>query len=116
MISIDEKRWCGASVLRIHGPVRVPVGGELRRSVNTLLRRGGQRILLDLSRVPALDAGGLGELVHLYNMASAAHGVLRVVEVTARVRQLFDRAGLVDLLTGDARRWPITVQPNDRVA
>jgi anti-anti-sigma factor len=116
MISIDEKRWCGASVLRIHGPLRVPVGRELRRSVNTLLRRGGQQILLDLSHVPAMDASGLGELVHLYNMATAGRGVLRVVEATARVRQLLDRAGLVDLLTGDARQWPITAQPNDRVA
>jgi anti-anti-sigma factor len=116
MISIDENRWCGTSVLRVHGPLRVPVGRELRRSVTTLLRRGGQRILLDLSRVPALDAGGLGELVYLYNLATAAHAVLRVVEATARVRQLLDRAGLVDLLTGEARRWPITVQRSDRVA
>ena len=116
MISIDEKRWCGASVLSIHGPLRVPVEGELRRSVNALLRRGGQRILLDLSRVPALDAGGLGELVHLYNMATAARGVLRVVEATARVRQLLDRAGLFDVLIGGSTRLPVASRLDDRVA
>jgi anti-anti-sigma factor len=116
MILINEQTLCGASVLRLHGPLRVPVGDGLRRSVKTLLHRGGRRIVVDLSRVPALDAHGLGELVHVYNLATAAHAVLRVVEATARVSKLLDRAGLGDLLIGDARRSPIGLQPNDRVA
>jgi anti-anti-sigma factor len=116
MIHIDEKNLCGASMLRLHGPLRVPVGGELRRSVGTLLRRGGRRILLDLSRVSALDAGGLGELINAYNMTVAAHGVLQVVNASARVRELLDRAGVVRLLSGDAGAWSISAQPSDRVA
>jgi anti-anti-sigma factor len=116
MIQIDEKNLCGASVLRVHGPLRVPVGGELRRSVTRLLRRGGRRILLDLSLVSALDAGGLGELIHVHNMTAAAHGVLQIVNATARVRELLDRAGVVRLLGGDAEVWSIPEQPRDRVA
>ncbi|HEX2341811.1 MAG TPA: STAS domain-containing protein [Vicinamibacterales bacterium] len=116
MIQIDEKNLCGASVLRVHGPLRVPVGGELRRSVTRLLGRGGRRILLDLSLVSALDAGGLGELINVYNATVAAHAVLHVVNASARVRELLDRAGVVRLLTGDTRAWSISERPSDRVA
>ena len=116
MIDIQEKRSCLGSILRLQGPLRVPVGGELRCSVHTLLLRGDRRILLDLSRVSALDAGGLGELIHVYNMMTAASGELRVAETTARVRDLLDRAGLFGLLSERAERWPVASQLDDRVA
>jgi anti-anti-sigma factor len=105
MISVREERSRDLAILHIEGPLRVPVGIELRRSVHALLRRGARRILLDLTGVSDLDAGGLGEVVQVYNLASAAHGVLRIAEATARVRQLFDRAGLFDLLSADSGRW-----------
>lgn len=116
MIFITENPFCGASVLHIKGPLRVPVGSELRRSVSTLLRRGGRRILVDLSRVSALDAGGVGELVDAYNTTVAARGVFRIVAAAPRVRELLDRAGLVDLLSDGARTWSAEAQPNGRVA
>lgn len=116
MISINEERSCAGSILRLQGPLRVPVGEELRRGVHTLLRRGGRRILLDLSRVSALDAGGVGELVHVYNMTNAAGGVLRIEEASARASELLGRAGLFDLLSGDMKRRPIASQLDDRVA
>jgi anti-anti-sigma regulatory factor len=55
--------------------------------------------------VPNLDAAGIGELVHLYNMAAAAHSALRIANARPRIRELLDRVGLFDLLSGDARRW-----------
>jgi anti-anti-sigma factor len=116
MIDVREERSPGISILKIQGPLRVPVGAELRRSVHTLLRRGGRRILLDLSRVSAADAGGIGELIHVYNMTIAARGVLRIVAATARVRELLDRAGVFDLLSGDVRPWSVPPHLGDRVA
>lgn len=116
MIYINETLLCGTSVVGIQGPLRVPVEGELRRSISSLLRRGGRRILLDLSRVSALDAGGVGELVAVYNMAVAAQGTVRIVNTTSRVRELLDRVGLFDLLSGNARQWSDAPQASDRVA
>jgi hypothetical protein len=36
---------------------------------------------------------------------AAAHGALQVADARAHVRELFDRAGLFDLLSADSPRW-----------
>jgi anti-anti-sigma regulatory factor len=97
------------SILHINGPLRVPLDLELQWTVHNMLRRGVRRIELDLAAVSDLDAGGVGELVHLFNMAAAAHTELRIANARPRVQALLDRAHLFDLLTGDARWWPQAV-------
>jgi anti-anti-sigma factor len=97
------------SILHINGPLRVPIDPELQWTVHNMLRRGVRQIELDLAAVSDLDAGGVGELVHLFNMAAAAHTELRIANARPRVQTLLDRAHLFDLLTGDARWWPQAV-------
>jgi anti-anti-sigma regulatory factor len=87
----------------------VPVDLELQWTVHAALRCGVRRIELDLAAVPDLDAGGVGELVHLFTMAAAAHGELRIANARPRVQALLCRAHLFDLLTGTARWWPQAV-------
>jgi anti-anti-sigma factor len=109
MASVREERSPGVSILHISGPLRVPLDLELQWTVHAVLRRGVRRIVLNLAAVPDLDAGGVGELVHLFNMAAAAHSELRIANARPRVRALLDRARVFDLLTGDARWWPQAV-------
>jgi anti-anti-sigma factor len=73
----------------------------LRHDVHTLLRRGERRIVLDLSAVSRIDAAGVGELIRTFNMATATNGAVRIVNATARVREMLERAHLFDLLTGE---------------
>lgn len=105
MTSVREERSPGISTLHIGGPVRVPLDLDLQWTMHGVLRRGVRRIVLDLAAVSDLDAGGVGELVHLFNMAAVAHSELRIANACPRVRELLDRARVFDLLTGDARRW-----------
>ena len=72
---------------------------ELENKVQALLRRGERKVVLDLGRVSTIDAAGIGELVHAYNMTIAAHGVFRIVNTTGQVRELLERARLFDLLS-----------------
>ena len=88
-------------VVRVDGALRTPVSRVLRHSVRTLLLRGERRIVLDLSAVSKIDAAGVGELVRTMNMTTAAHGGLRIVKATARVREILERAHLFDLLSGE---------------
>jgi anti-anti-sigma factor len=74
--------------------VRIPVEGELADRVLTLLQRGERTIVLDLARVPTIDAAGVGELVRAYNIAAAGEGRLRIANATPRVRQILERVGL----------------------
>jgi anti-anti-sigma factor len=86
--------------LCIEDPLYEPNNGEVRRGVRTLLDRGARVVVVDLSRVTRIDAAGVGELVRAYCTTIAANAGLRIVHVTSRVRQMLERAGLFDLLSG----------------
>ena len=103
MTAVRERYLPGASVLDVVGPLRSPVSLALRRRVGALLRRGERSILVDLARVTDFDAAGLGELAHVYRMADAANGVLRVACTTGMVRKLLGLTGLLQVLTGASR-------------
>jgi anti-anti-sigma factor len=71
----------------------------LRGGVRTLLNRGAQGIVVDLSRVTSIDAAGVGELARVYRTTRATRASLRVAHPTERVRQMLERAGLFELLS-----------------
>ena len=64
----------GVRTVRIEGPLRMPASRSLRHDVHALLRRGERLIVLDLSGVSRIDAGGVGELIRTFNMTAAMSG------------------------------------------
>src|SRR5262245_3844387 len=87
---------CSKRVHTVHveGPLQMPLSRSLRHNVQALLRRGERRIVLDLSAVSRIDAAGIGELIRTLNMTATVNGVLRVVNATAWVREMLERARL----------------------
>jgi anti-sigma B factor antagonist len=92
----------GWLVLHLEGSLRAPVGPELRKRVEAVLRRGDRFILLDLAGVPDCDAAGVGEVVRVFGMAGRARRVLQVTHVAPRVRRPLELAGLFELLSADS--------------
>ena len=88
-----------SALLRVEGTLRMPVDGVLRSRVESLVRNGVRRVLLDLSGVSTIDAAGIGELIHTFNAAAAAGGVLEIAQMSPHVRRVLDVAGLLGLLT-----------------
>ena len=70
MTYVREERSPGVSILHISGPLRVPLSRDLELAVHAVLRGGARRIDLNLAAVSDLDAGGVGELVQVYNLAA----------------------------------------------
>jgi anti-anti-sigma factor len=87
-------------VLYLDGPLREPLDDELRRGVRGLLGRGARTIVVDLARVPAIDAAGLGEIVRAYTLTAAPGGALQIVHAAPWVQEMLERAGLYEILTG----------------
>ena len=108
-MTVDQEPRSGRlPVLRIVGPLRVPVSRDLRHGVRAMLRRGEWHVVVSLAAVPDIDAAGIGELVRAYNLATAANGVLRVVDLNPRVKELLARVGLLTLLSADPARTTAT--------
>lgn len=101
MLAFREQAVPGVALVEVDGPLRAPVGVELRAGVEAVLRCGQRLLLVDLGRVTEIDAAGIGELVDVYSTVAATNGVLRLTHLTARVRALLDRAGLLDVLSAD---------------
>jgi anti-anti-sigma factor len=89
-----------AVIVQLDRTLRVPVSSGLRRTVAALLSHGEQRLVLDLERLDALDAAGVGELLAAYRSANAAGGILRIIRPGRRVRRLLDVAGVLGVLRG----------------
>ena len=98
MAVVRERTVDGVAVVHVDGPLRAPVGGALRETVEAILRRGHRRLVVDLASVADLDAAGVGELVHVYKITVSQTGRLRLARPTAKARTVLDRAGLLGLL------------------
>lgn len=83
-------------VLTIGGFAELTAGNnELFRKQICAALNGHTTIEIDLSRTTFMDCAGLGALIALRNFARGRNGVVRLVNPTPLVQQLFDvvRAG-----------------------
>ena len=99
LMTIHHSQCANVSIVRLDGALRAPVSNEFSRRVKTLLDRGERRIVVDLSRVVAVDAAGVGELVRAFNATCAAGGVLRITRANRQVRRILRVAGVLPLLS-----------------
>ena len=111
-MSAAERPLDDTSILHLEGSLRAPASSELRHDVDALLRTGRRRIVVNLARVPDIDAAGIGALVSAYNAATAANGVLRITHAFGTTRELLSRVGVLDLLHDDSE--PDGSRPGNR--
>jgi anti-anti-sigma factor len=111
-VARNDRPWI--PVVEIEGALRAPVDGKLGRSVDALLSQGQRWILLDLGRLDAIDAAGIGELLRAYAATRAAGGVLQIAHARRLVRQLLAVAGLFSLLNAPAWMQASSLSEDDR--
>ncbi len=58
---------------------------------------GAKRIVLDLTDLGYMDSSGLGAIIGLYVSVKSAGGRLEVINLSARVRQLFSITNVLSL-------------------
>lgn len=68
--------------------------GEVRAAVTTSLAEGQTQLLLDMTGVAYMDSTGVGELVSAFITTRNHHGTLKLLNPSARLRELFDVAKL----------------------
>src|SRR4029078_456737 len=88
-MQIDERAVGEVKVLDIKGKVTVGEGNELLKDkVNSLVNQGYKKIVLHLEGVPYIDSSGLGEIVSAYTTVSRLGGSMKLVNLTARIKDL----------------------------
>ena len=97
MLNVTIQHSEDMAVLRCVG--RIVAGDEaniLRKAV--LSQVNSRTVVLDLTRVDAIDGGGMGVLVLLQEWARATEVDLKLMNPTSRVRELFELTNLDSVL------------------
>ena len=68
--------------------------GEIRATVSPLLKEGNALFLLNLADVSYMDSTCVGELVSVFITVRNYKGALKLVNLTKRMRELFEIAKL----------------------
>ncbi len=93
MLNVTIQHSEDMAVLRCVGRI---VGGDeadiLRKAVLSQANR--RTVVLDLTRVDAIDGGGMGVLLFLQGWARATEVDLKLMNPTSRVRELFELTNL----------------------
>ena len=97
-LSFKKRKVGNASVFRCEGEfVYGPEIVDLHRAVKAALPKT-PNVVLDLARVPVMDSAGIGTLCGIYTSTLSAHGGLKVVGVTERVRHVLRITKVLTLL------------------
>jgi anti-sigma B factor antagonist len=88
-MEIHEQRVGDVTVLRLRGRLELEEGDQaLREHVNSLVRQGRARIVLDMKDVTRLDSAGIGMLAAKHLTAARAGGAIRLLRLPPRVGYL----------------------------
>ena len=88
-MEITERSVDGVTVLDLDGKILLGQGDEvLRHTVRSLIAGGTRNLVLNLAAVPHVDSAGLGELVRCHTRMVQAGGSVKLLNLTARIRDL----------------------------
>ena len=89
-MQIEQRIVGDVAVIKVMGDITVGKGGDiiLKDKINSLLQQGQRKLLLDLGGVSYVDSAGLGQLVSVHATTTRQNGVLRLLNVTKRLKDL----------------------------
>ena len=96
-MQLEERKVGDVTVIVVSGDITQNKGGDLvlKNRVRDVLQQGRKKLILDLGGVSYVDSAGLGELVQAYATTKKEGGMLKLVAVTTRLRDLLTITKLV---------------------
>ena len=88
-IQVTNRVVGDVSVVDVAGRITLGEGASaLRENIRGLVGKGNKKILLNLGDVSYIDSSGIGELVSGFTTATNQGGVLKLLGLTKRVKDL----------------------------
>ena len=86
------------SVVDLSGKITIGEGDVvLRETVETLIKEGRTKLLLNLSRISYMDSAGIGELVACYKRSREKGGQLKLLNPSGKVYDLLQLTKLEEI-------------------
>jgi anti-sigma B factor antagonist len=105
-MDITERTVDGITILDLSGKLTIGEGAQLLKDKSeSLVFQGRNKVIVNLTAVPYIDSGGLGQLVACYTTLAKAGGRLKLLGVSARNHDLLSITKLVSVFdTFDTER------------
>ncbi len=88
-VKLNVRQVGDVSVIDAAGRITLGEGSStLRDALRDLVAKGHKKVLLNLSEVSYIDSSGIGELVSAYTTVANQGGVLKLLGLTKRVKDL----------------------------
>ena len=96
-MQIEERVIGDITIMAVTGEITLNQGGDvmLKDKVRSLIQQGHRKLVVDLGSVKYVDSAGLGELVQAYATMKSAGGVLKLMGLTKRIKDLLTITKLV---------------------
>lgn len=95
-MKIEKRKKGDVLILDLKGKILIGEGiEELREAINTAVKEKETKLLLNFADVPYLDSTGLGEVVRSYTSVKKEGGVVKIVNLTNKVRDLLSVTKLI---------------------
>jgi len=92
-MQISKRKKGNVTILDVKGKILIGNGiTELREAIDN---EEGGNLLLNFEKVPYLDSTGLGEVVRSYTTIKNKGGVVKIVNLTNKVRDLLSVTKLI---------------------
>ncbi len=95
-MKIEKRKKGDVLILDLEGKILIGEGiDELRGAINNAIKEKETKLLLNFASVPYLDSTGLGEVVRSYTSVKKEGGVVKIVNLTNKVRDLLSVTKLI---------------------
>jgi anti-sigma B factor antagonist len=95
-MKIGKRKKNDVLILDLKGKILIGEGIEdLREAINTAVKEKETKLLLNFADVPYLDSTGLGEVVRAYTSVKKEGGVVKIINLTNKVRDLLSVTKLI---------------------
>ena len=95
-MKIEKRKKGDVVILDMKGKILIGDGIDvLRDSINGTISEQETKVLLNFAEVPYLDSTGLGEVVRSYTSIKKAGGVVKIVNLTNKVKDLLSVTKLI---------------------
>jgi anti-sigma B factor antagonist len=85
-------------VIDVEGQILLGEGDvEIKQTVDSLLKQGYKRILLNLAKVPYLDSAGLGEIIRCFTTLRKNGGHFKLLSPNKRIIDLLSITKLLNV-------------------
>jgi anti-sigma B factor antagonist len=95
-MKIEKRKKNDVLILDLQGKILIGEGiDDLREAINNAIKEKETKLLLNFAGVPYLDSTGLGEVVRSYTSVKKEGGVVKIVNLTNKVRDLLSVTKLI---------------------